>query len=217
MVAHARRRILLLVLLGFGLPASPAQADPILITGGVIDVNTPGFGITGSDTRLAGTPFPANAIWVFTGDQLVNLSRAVTVGMSIATPVQQIVDGTTYNAVLAGTLIFSATTFTSPPLPDEPFAPFAITTPFEMTGQLSGFMQTAGQGTPLFSLTLTGRGIATVSGLVNTASGIYVGDTLQFRFTDEAPIPEPASILLVATGAAGLIAARSRRRGRPSR
>ena len=213
MVAHARRRILVLVLLGFAFHASPAQADPIVITGGLVDVNTPGFQITGADTRLAGTPVPANAIWVFGGGDLVNLNRDVTVGISFATPVTQIVNGTTFDAVLGGTLRVAATTFTAPPPPlGDPFVPFALSTPFEMSGQLSGFMQTPGQGTPLFSIALTGGGVATVSGRVNTPSGSYVGETLQFRFTDAAPIPEPASILLVATGVAGLYGMRSRGR-----
>jgi PEP-CTERM motif len=213
MVAHARRRILVLVLLGFGCHASAAQADPISITGGLVDVKTAGFQIRGIDTVLAGTPITVDAAWVFAEGAVVNLSRAVTVGISFATPVTQIVNGTTFEAVLGGTLNFSATPFTAPPPPlDEPFAPFTLSTPFEMSGQLSGFMQTPGQGTPLFSIALAGGGVATVTGRVNTPSGFYVGDTLQFRFTDTAPIPEPASMFLVATGIAGLCGMRSRSR-----
>lgn len=209
MIAHARRRILVLVLLGFGFHASPAQADPIVITGGLVDAKASGFLISGPDTLLSGTTFPANATWVFLGGQLVNIGRDFAVGISSATPVTQIVNGTTYNAVLGGILRFSATTFTAPPPLEEHFS---LSTPFQMSGQLSGFLHTPGQGTPLFSIALTGRGFTTVSGRVNTSSTLYVGDTLQYRFTDEAPVPEPASILLVATGVAGLYGMRNRRR-----
>src|SRR5689334_22951843 len=59
-----------------------------------------------------------------------------------------------------------------------------------------------------------GSGIAHVD-FAPTSNGRWdnsTGELLRFEFSDTAPVPEPASMILLATGLAGVVAARRRKR-----
>jgi hypothetical protein len=75
--------------------------------------------------------------------------------------------------------------------------------PFTFTGLFNGFLD----GQQVFSRTTTGQGHASLRFL---AGGANQGVSLTFT-DDAAPVPEPATLVLFATGAAG-IAVRRRRR-----
>jgi hypothetical protein len=66
---------------------------------------------------------------------------------------------------------------------------------------------------PAFTKTLTGQGIVRGTFLVNAdETPLFFARDLQYEFTDAAPVPERATLLLFGTGAA--MAALRRRRSR---
>jgi hypothetical protein len=80
--------------------------------------------------------------------------------------------------------------------------------PFVFSGHVIGSYERP-VVTPLFELSVTGKGIAAMGFLPN-GDGTYQFSGARYTFTD--PVPEPATLLLVGSGAAALAARRRRRR-----
>jgi hypothetical protein len=109
---------------------------------------------------------------------------------------------------LVGTLAFDGGTVTVPDARDNHLS---LTAPFTFAGDVTGFRRVNEQpsGDPLFILDLTGRGRATLF-LSRLDESNYQFLEMQYRFQSPAPIPEPATLMLVGGGLAGLWVRRRR-------
>jgi len=202
------------------LVSDEARADGYVITGGTIFTSGQGSGVL-SPVNLSGPGISVTglregtilaACGPCTSHNILSTNAGFSNGGATVT-----LDGTTYsNVYLGGNFNITGPNFNLPPALNEDVI---ITMPFEMSGNMIG---ERGFQNPveLFRTTVTGQGIATFTfrhiftpGFPNP--NLYYFRNVTYNF-QPAPVPEPATLLLLCTGLAG-VAARVRKRRRVSK
>lgn len=201
-------------------PVGTAQADPIQVTSGFLVTgateSSAAFSLTGAgnriDGRWPGTALPCQSCTA--GGLVTPDARFLydTVPFVWGDPFASgtaTVGGVTYPALyFSGSLAFSGSPFRLPEVSGPGDAVFVFEQPFSFTGTVSGFdrlLEGPREIYPLFTTTWMGSGTAELRFLGVNISGrsfyTYLGSTYEFA----EPVPEPATVLLCATGVAMLI------------
>lgn len=147
------------------------------------------------------------------GGQVITVST--TISVSFAGPASAVFGGVEYsNLALHGTTLNFVTgpfRLVSGSHPHEPTI-YTVLVPFTMSGTIvaSEYVDGTTPGPMLFTVGVTGQGIATVRILQEGANQYVFGATYIFQ----QPVPEPATVILLGTSLAGLTAYARRRRPR---
>ena len=194
---------------------SRVSAEPIQVTAGSAFMYWDGSGanatLLGSGLRVFTDTYNGGLIGFDAGT--AQLDGRITFGTlgAMQHTWNVTVDGTDYVAYLDGFLSFDTDPFAAPVPTSATPSSVTFSTPFTMNGQLRGSSGPAGSGSLLFDVALTGSGTASTLARPVVPNGYLVNSGVTYELG--ASTPEPATLLLMGSGLAGLFLRRRRTSG----
>lgn len=192
----------------WSLPAR-VQAEPIHLTAGFLssagldqsgrfDFSGQGFRIIGVTEQGSVRPTVCSPC---TAGETISLSSNFVTGLQLSAPI--IIDGATSTSFADAASSFTASSFTVPSVPHD----FTMQGFFTFTGLLIGLDASEDR---LFQRELIGQGRLTANFTFNPGVGGAAFDfaDIRYDFTEQDPVPEPMTLLLVGSGLAGIAARR---------